>query len=187
MDEDVFREVYTYIFIEIRNKFKSGLTLFESPTNYIDILNSILSINDDFKDIFFRLKDNNIPWIPGPGGINLEKGIGSCTGDLLEHQSVLGPFLTVSFLPVTLSLRVDERFLKTSEKMEAELKSAKSQAAFDKIASNLQEVQRKYTNSLCSLFKTLLKGKNSREDLMRWLAASILGNTARAKLGHNLA
>lgn len=33
-----------------------------------------------------------IAWIPGPNGINLEKGIGSCTGDLLEHHSVLGPF-----------------------------------------------------------------------------------------------
>lgn len=40
--------------------------------------------------------------------------------------------------------------------------------------------------SLNALFKTLLKEKNSREDLLRFLAASIVGNTSRAKLGHNL-
>jgi len=38
-------------------------------------------------------------WIPGPNGMNLEKGIGSCEGDMLELNSVLGPFFSVSFLP----------------------------------------------------------------------------------------
>ena len=38
-----------------------------------------------------KFEDTNTAWIPGPGGINLTKGIGSCTGDLLEHNSVLGP------------------------------------------------------------------------------------------------
>jgi hypothetical protein len=65
-------------------------------------------------------------WIPGPGGINLEKGIGSCTGDLLEHQSVLGPFFSVSFLPISLSLKRDDRFKKTAEKVQNELKGAKT-------------------------------------------------------------
>ena len=65
-------------------------------------------------------------WIPGPGGINLEKGIGSCTGDMLENSSVLGPFFSVSFLPNSLNLRPDDRFKRTSEKVENELKAAKS-------------------------------------------------------------
>lgn len=37
------------------------------------------------KEIFVGLRPQGISWIPGPGGINLEKGIGSCTGDLLEN------------------------------------------------------------------------------------------------------
>jgi hypothetical protein len=65
-------------------------------------------------------------WIPGPGGINLEKGIGSCTGELLEYKSVLGPFLTISFLPTSLSFKRDDRFKKTAEKTETELSNIKS-------------------------------------------------------------
>ena len=102
-------------------------------------------------------------WIPGPGGINLEKGIGSCTGDLLESSSVLGPFLSVSFLPNSLTLRADDRFNRTAEKVDGELKGVKSQQAFDKISSNMQEYHRKYVISLNNLVKTLLKGKMIRE------------------------
>lgn len=40
--------------------------------------------------------------------------------------------------------------------------------------------------SLSNLFKVLLKGKNVREQVMRWLAACVVSNTPRAKLGHNL-
>lgn len=61
------------------------LTIFDNPVVYIDILNSILSMNEELKDLFLNLKQHGVAWIPGPGGINLEKGIGSCTGDLLEH------------------------------------------------------------------------------------------------------
>lgn len=43
-------------------------------------------------------------WIPGPGGINLEKGISSCNGALLEHNSTIGPYFSVSFLPNTIAL-----------------------------------------------------------------------------------
>ena len=38
------------------------------------------------------MKGHNVAWIPGPGGLNLAKGVGSCTGDMLEHASVMGPF-----------------------------------------------------------------------------------------------
>lgn len=60
-------------------------------------------------------------WIPGPGGINLEKGIGSCTGDLLESSSVLGPFFSVSYLSNSLNLKGDGKFMKTAEKIHNEL------------------------------------------------------------------
>lgn len=71
-------------------------------------------------------------WIPGPNGMNLEKGIGSCTGDLLETQSVLGPFFSVSFLPNSTSLKRDDRFKKTAERTDNELKGTKTQNSFDK-------------------------------------------------------
>jgi len=46
-------------------------------------------------------------WIPGPGGINLEKGIGSCTGDLIESSSILGPFFSITIMPNSLTLKPD--------------------------------------------------------------------------------
>lgn len=65
-------------------------------------------------------------WIPGPNGINLEKGIGSCTGDMLEKLSILGPFFSVSFLPQSLTMKRDERFKKTCLKTECDLLNIKS-------------------------------------------------------------
>ena len=89
-------------------------------------------------------------------------------------------------MPVSLNLKGDARFLKVAEKAETELKAAKNQQQYHKIASNLTEVQKKYTSSLNNLFKALLKSKNMREQVLRFLAASVVSNTARAKLGHNL-
>lgn len=83
-------------------------------------------------------------WIPGPGGINLEKGIGSCTGDLLEKNSILGPLFTISFLPTSLTFQRDQRFKKTAEKTDSELSVIKSRQQFEKQCSNLQEYHRKY-------------------------------------------
>jgi hypothetical protein len=37
------------------------------------------------KELFIQNRGDGMVWIPGPGGINLEKGIGSCTGDMLEN------------------------------------------------------------------------------------------------------
>ena len=54
-------------------------------TTFLDFLSSILNESDEMKDIFINLKYQGVVWIPGPGGINLTKGIGSCTGDMLEH------------------------------------------------------------------------------------------------------
>lgn len=139
------------------------------------------------KELFINNRQGGMVWIPGPGGINLEKGIGSCTGDLLEKDSVLGPFFSISFLPNSLTLRRDARFKKTAEKTENELKSCKTQSQFEKHCQNLQEYHRKYILSLNNFIKTLLKGKVAREPIMRYLAACVVSNTARSKLGHNLA
>ena len=93
---------------------------------YVDILTQILTDAEDLREMFLSLRHGGIAWIPGPGGINLEKGIGSCTGDLLENASILGPFFSISFLPTSLSLRPDNRFKKTADKVETELKNAKN-------------------------------------------------------------
>lgn len=90
-------------------------------------MSSILNESEEMKEIFVNLTSHGAVWIPGPNGINLTKGIGSCTGDSLEHYSVLGPFFSVSFLPQSLNLKGDERFLKTIEKAEGEMKQAKNQ------------------------------------------------------------
>jgi Ubiquitin elongating factor core len=153
----------------------------------LDILTSIINENEEMKELFISNRQKGMLWIPGPGGINLEKGIGSCTGDLLEKISVLGPLFSVSFLPNSISFKRDERFKKTSNKIDSELKNIKKQSEFEKQCSNLQEYHRKYIISLNNFVKTLLKGKVGREPIMRFLAACVVSNTARAKLGHNLA
>ena len=91
MDPDSFEEIYSYIFVAIRQKFFT-LTLFDVPENFVDILNMMFSSSEKLKDIFLKQRSAQMAWIPGPNCINLEKGIGSCTGDMLEYNSVLGPF-----------------------------------------------------------------------------------------------
>lgn len=126
-------------------------------------------------------------WIPGPGGINLEKGIGSCTGDLLENQSILGPLLRMSFLPSNLQFVIDAKTRKTHDKLNGEFVQCKSQNAFDKVAQNMQLRQRQVTHSLVGLFKTLMKDAKHRNEILRWLAACVSSNISRTKLGHSLA
>jgi hypothetical protein len=78
--------MYSFIFSSIRAKYHSELTIFDSSAvGNLDILTNILNESDEMKEIFVGLRTQGISWIPGPGGINLEKGIGSCTGDLLEN------------------------------------------------------------------------------------------------------
>ena len=106
MDEEAFEEIYKYIFTSIRRSFKTELTIFDPhAAGYLDIISSIVNESDQLKELFIHNKGDGMVWIPGPGGINLEKGIGSCTGDLLESSSVLGPYFSVSFLPNTLNLK----------------------------------------------------------------------------------
>ena len=56
MDAEILNQVYIFIFNHIRNKFKTKMTIFDNPTNQIDILNAILSTNDEMKDIFVGLR-----------------------------------------------------------------------------------------------------------------------------------
>jgi len=147
MDSDAFSEIYTCLFRRVRRQFQNQITIFDRCTDYVEILTQILNYSEQMRDLFMDLK-GEAAWIPGPGGINLEKGIGSCTGDILEHNSVLGPFFQPAFLPTSLTLRLDSKHQSVVDKMTAELQMAKSQQAFDKIAGNMQEKQRKYNKAL---------------------------------------
>ena len=85
MDEDAFQEIYKYIFTSMRRQYKTELTIFDvHAPGYLDILSAIINESDQMKELFVHNRGDGMVWIPGPGGINLEKGIGSCTGDLLE-------------------------------------------------------------------------------------------------------
>lgn len=54
-------------------------------------------MDDKLKKVFFNLEI--YPWIPGPGGINLTKGVGSALGNSMETQSPLGILLRPSYFP----------------------------------------------------------------------------------------
>jgi len=123
MDDESFNQIYESVFGLIRNRFQKDLTLFDTQaTTLLDILSQILADSDELKELFINTRYQGVAWIPGPGGINLTKGIGSCTGDLLEQQSVLGPYFSLSYLPTTINLKGDTKFVKMSEKVENELR-----------------------------------------------------------------
>jgi hypothetical protein len=127
MDEDGFHEIYKFIFTSIRSRFQSELTIFDPhATKLMDVIANILNDSDEMKEIFVKNRNAGVAWIPGPGGINLEKGIGSCTGDLLENSSILGPFFSISIMPNSLTLKPDDRFMRTAEKFGAEMSQAKT-------------------------------------------------------------
>lgn len=56
MDEDAFKEVYKTIFSRIRNEFVKGITIIDNPHVYVDILNSILSMSDELRDLFLNYR-----------------------------------------------------------------------------------------------------------------------------------
>lgn len=123
MDDESFNQIYESVFGLIRNRFQKDFTLFDThATTLLDILSQILADSDELKELFINTRYQGVAWIPGPGGINLTKGIGSCTGDLLEQQSVLGPYFSLSYLPTTINLKGDTKFVKMSEKVENELR-----------------------------------------------------------------
>ena len=123
MDDDGFKGIYKFIFSSIRKKFQSPeLTIFDpNACKLMDVIANILNESDEMKEIFVQNRNVGEVWIPGPGGINLEKGIGSCTGDLLEHGSILGPFFSITIMSNSLSLKPDDRFIRTAEKFGAEM------------------------------------------------------------------
>ena len=92
----------------------------------MDVIASIVNESDEMKEIFVQNRNAGVAWIPGPGGINLEKGIGSCTGDLLENSSILGPFFSISVMPNSLTLKPDDRFKRTADRFSHEMSQAKT-------------------------------------------------------------
>ena len=58
MDTDSYKEIYHYVFSEIRNKFESGSALIFDPniTTDIDTITTILSSEEELKEEFFNLR-----------------------------------------------------------------------------------------------------------------------------------
>lgn len=86
--------MYKSIFITIRKKYKTTLSLFDTATcSYLETMANIFNGNEDLRDVFLSLeRKKDFVFLPGPGIVNLPKSIKECTGDLLEHNSLLGPF-----------------------------------------------------------------------------------------------
>lgn len=101
MDQESFEGLYSYILVKIRDRFlNQDITVFDGASDMIDVVTQLIASDSDLRGIFLTLKTPDMAqWIPGPGGINLEGGIGSATGDLLENSSILGPFFKIGFLP----------------------------------------------------------------------------------------
>ena len=73
------------------------ITLFLKLINNTLIMGNSKSLADTFWNLISDLRivkiiidHKQFPWIPGPSGINLKGGFGSCTGDNLEWGSPLG-------------------------------------------------------------------------------------------------
>ena len=183
-DPEQFEELWEKTLIWFFNRFKQ-----------INVMGSAKSMADTFINLISdqriakkALDLKHFPWIPGPGGINLKGGFGSCTGDNLEQYSPLGALFSTSLFPVSINLKADAKWTDMMSKIKDDLHSAKSAASFDKSAKKYQEIQYKYANSLWACVKQLLKCKEhgAKEDVLRWLAASIMSNDHRTKLGHSL-
>lgn len=83
-----------------------------------------------FKETFFTLKE--FPWIPGPGGINLTKGVGSATGQLIESSSPLGILLQPSFLqPLFNHMNDRKKYDMVLDKINNEMRKPMRRSAYD--------------------------------------------------------
>lgn len=184
-DSDVFDELWKRIIALLLKLINNTLIMGNSKS----LADTVWNILADIRIVKLIVDHKQFPWIPGPSGINLKGGLGSWTGDNLETSSPLGILSKVSLFPVSINLKASEEWSKMATKMREDLHSAKNSAVFDKSAKKYQEIQHKYSSSLWNIFKQLLKTKDDKvkEDTLRWIAASIVSNTHRTKLGHSLA
>ncbi len=68
-DEELFVQIYSFIFRDIRTSFKTTMTVVDvKAISYIDILCNILSYSDKMKEIFVNLKEPGMVWIPNSNG-----------------------------------------------------------------------------------------------------------------------
>jgi DNA-binding ferritin-like protein (Dps family) len=131
---------------------------------------------------------SHYPWIPGPGGINLKSGLGSCTGTNLEMDSPLGMLFKVSLFPANIDPKGNDGWDSMISHIKDDLHSSKNASVFDKSAKKYLKFQHQYANSLWSVIKQLLESKvtTAKEDTLRWLAATIVSNKNRVKLWNSL-
>ena len=137
--------------------WEKSLVLFLKKFNSVNIMGNAKALADTFINM---IADNRIlkllldlklyPWIPGPSGINLKGGFGSCTGDNLESFSPLGILFKISFFPVSINLKGDQKWTDMVSKIKDDLHSSKNAAVFDKSAKKYQEIGHKYASSLCN-------------------------------------
>eukprot|EP00742_Colponemidia_sp_Colp-10_P011138 GILJ01012341.1.p1 GENE.GILJ01012341.1~~GILJ01012341.1.p1 ORF type:complete len:1148 (-),score=204.51 GILJ01012341.1:87-3530(-) len=123
-------------------------------------------------------------WITGPGGIALKGGVGAARGIDLETQSMLGPFYRLSILPKEANQNpIGEKYtreLKTKQRREADQLLVQAIASFSRMGQGLTQLN-------LDTLTALLKNSDTREEVLRWLAASVITNSARARLSHRLA
>jgi hypothetical protein len=152
---------------------------------------SILKLltNELFKRTFFKL--NRYPWIPGPNGINLTKGVGSAMGNLMENNSPLGILLKPSLLePLILTKNDKENYEHLLDKLQQDLRRPMKKSALDTLLKKYQGLQNEYCGIITEIFKLLLKPSKEiidyKTEVMRWFSALIVGNLSRGKLGMRL-
>lgn len=139
---------------EFEEFWQKTLVLLLKKANKASLLSTAKSLADTFTNLStdqrilkLILDLGNYPWIPGPSGINLKGGFGSCTGDNLETISPLGILFKPSYFPISTNLRGDKTWDEMITKIMDDLHSSKSQAVFDKTAKKYQEINHRFGSS----------------------------------------
>jgi hypothetical protein len=140
-----FEDFWEKTLVLLLKNISSSGSIMGNAKQLADIFTSLVS---DSRVLKLILDLKFFPWIPGPSGINLKGGFGSCTGDNLELSSPLGILFKVSYFPTTINLKGDKKWDEMITKIKDDLHSAKNSSVFDKIAKKYQEVGHKYSLSL---------------------------------------
>eukprot|EP01017_Pseudomicrothorax_dubius_P030585 TRINITY_DN382_c0_g1_i5.p1 TRINITY_DN382_c0_g1~~TRINITY_DN382_c0_g1_i5.p1 ORF type:complete len:802 (-),score=191.57 TRINITY_DN382_c0_g1_i5:1102-3507(-) len=146
---------------------------------------AILAENELFRRQLLELP--GLPWIPGPMGVSLSKGIGSSQGDLLETDSPFGALMRVSTLPGLERTRTaKEANERLYAKLKEDLEGQKRKSVVETRMRSFGDMLRNYNDSLKRIVKAMLRDPMTKGEILRWFAAGAFGNPARAKLGRRL-
>lgn len=122
---------------------------------------TLLLLNfDDYKIKLSEVVQLGIPWIPGPSNINLTKGFGSTTGNLLEIVSCLGSFVQISTFPNPIQNK--ENFDIVVNRISQELEHLKIKKDFNLKTKYYFDLISSYNSLLAEVFKSLLKKGNTQ-------------------------